>query len=235
MKPWIRKTLWGLGIGTVLFVGVMGFAHTKWGRPLLGYFRGVPGCPAGFDAPVDPVKAEAFRQEHFRKMAGAEVARANPALSFELGKTVRKEVEAWAQTAGASCTEKRSGMVLGCGSLPEGAFPGPRIDDAHIQFDNQGTLVAVDVFRTVTAEAGVAHFLATSKVIEAAVGKPTRTSGEATPAHLAAGPMRMATADWEYKQYEAKLSVMNYGNGRIRVREQYEWVPATSEVTTASR
>ena len=232
-KPWVRKTLWGISITVVLLIGVIGFAHTPWGRPILPYFHWalgiVPkgaGCPLGFDVAVDPTKAEADRQAAFQKtLAGKGVARSTKALGFELGTTDRTAVQAWLDKTGSTCVEKLGGAALGCSEVPAEAVGGLAVDDAFFRFDQQARLVGVDIFRTATAAAALQQMLRIRGELDAAVGKATTTRGPFEAAFIEGGAMRRVSAEYRYQQFSADLSIMNYGKGRIRLREQYQWAP----------
>ncbi|MEO7329302.1 MAG: hypothetical protein ABI193_12030 [Minicystis sp.] len=106
--------------------GVMGFAHTKAGRPLLalmGHGAAKDGCPFGYDVAASPEQKEAARQRFAASHAGASRASQRPALGFTLDGTTREEVRAWASSRGITCKVPRSGPDLDCADVPSSALP----------------------------------------------------------------------------------------------------------------
>lgn len=213
---------------TVLFVAVMGFAHTPWGRPILGWFSGVPGCPLGFDD-ADPVQTEVFRTNILRKnTAGAAPSRATPALAFDLGRSTRADVETWAKSLGLACESKRQGSVLNCPNASAADTASPPIDELHLQFDPQGTLVAVNVFRKETKGPSAVAFM-TERVsgLQQQVGPPTKADGKLDASWLDGGAFHVARQEFRYKDYLAVVSATNMGARGVRLREEYQWAAAT--------
>jgi len=215
----------GSGAALVLATGLIGFAHTKAGRPLLALLG---GCPVSLDN-ADPAAVERYRIEQLRTHAGTQPATAHPALGFELGRTTRTDVERWAADRGAECEDKRNGSVLSCRSvIGERTASGcaPHVSDLHLQFDAEGRLVAVDLFRsTPDAETAIAHLEHQSRDLDGRVGPASQKSGELDADYLSAAPFRRAAREYRYSDYLAKLSVMHYPGGGMRVREQYQWLP----------
>jgi hypothetical protein len=196
-------------------VGLIGFAHTPAGRPLLGLLTGAPGCPVNLEQ-ASPEKVEAYRVSQLSRRVGNETPRSHVALGFELGKTDKAGVSGWIANRG-TCSEKRAGSVISCTNLGE-------YRDAHFQFDANQKLVAVDLFHASTdATQSVRNLVALREKLERDVGKPTLSSGEASTAYLTAGLMRRAAYEFSYREYVGKISALNMGKRGISVREQYQW------------
>lgn len=231
MKPGWKRALKWTGLVAVLFFAFVAFAHTPWGRPMLAWLSGVPGCPAGFGE-GDPAKVEAFRRQSLaERTAGTAPAQGStrPALagvpsSFELGKTSRQEVEAWLGPAISQCKPLREGQALSCENPKlASSAAGLPVGDLHLQFDAD-VLVAVDViYAESDATQAMTHLASVSDVLVKGVGPATKTHGEVEPTWLAAQPLRQTLREFRYRGYVAQLSVTNLGSRGIRMREQYQW------------
>lgn len=207
-----------VGVVAVLFVTLIGVAHTTWGRPLLAWLGGIGvtgGCPLGLDQ-VDPAAVESFRQAELAKRDGVEAARSTRALGFTLGTTTRGEADAWAATHGTVCEDARAGSALKC------MLGG----DLFMQFDG-GRLVALDLLRAPTsAEDAATQFASQAEAVTHSAGPPTNGHGAGDGAWLAATPMRHAMREFRYRGFVATVSVTNLGARGVRVREQYQWAAA---------
>ncbi|MCB9586598.1 MAG: hypothetical protein H6718_14455 [Polyangiaceae bacterium] len=221
MRRWLKRALVTSSVTCALGVGLIGFAHTKAGRPLLGWLQGAPGCPA-LEGQADAAAIEAYRTQTLQKHladANAE-ARTTPALSFSLGKATRDDVQAFAAKHHASCKETASQAALKC----EGFDAAAQVSDVYAQFDTEGRLVALDAFSTLAPQAAVAYFEQRKQALSRDVGPATKQSGvKPVTAELATAYSRSGV-EFAYKRYNAKLSVMNFGKRGIQVREQYQWL-----------
>jgi hypothetical protein len=218
-----KKALIGVAGAGALVFGIIGFAHTEPGRPLLAYMPWAPpGCPMGFDK-VDPVWVEGFRKKTLDEHDGQAQSKGRPALSFELGKTSEDDVKAFIATQGDRCELTRQGSVYRCKNVH--LDEGPSIDDLHLQVDQEGRLVAVDAFRSgADADATLAHYERLGKDLAVKVGPVTKEFAM-SPEELKAQRLRRAAREFRYSGYVATVSVMNYGKRGIRVREQYQFNP----------
>src|SRR5262245_31056900 len=79
-----RKALIGAATLLALATGIVGFAHTRAGRPLLAWLSGAPGCPVNHGQ-ADPASIDAFRVQQLARRTGRVQARSHRARSFELG------------------------------------------------------------------------------------------------------------------------------------------------------
>ena len=234
MKPKTRRmlkvTAWVVGSVVVVFGGLIGFAHTKAGRPILAWLGGkgvTGGCPLGLDQ-GDPVAAEAFRVAELHKREGTAPVAHPRALDFELGTSTKSDVQAWLAARGIQCKDERAGAVLKCLDFPadatSGLAPG---SDLHLQFDAAERLVALDLMRpaTVSAEA-VAAFDTTTGALGRTLGAPSHASGEVSADWLGAEAMRRIAREYRFQGYVASVSATNFGSRGVRVREQYQWAGA---------
>jgi hypothetical protein len=224
----------------VLALGAIGFAHTRMGRPLLAWLHGTPGCPA-LSTPVSPARVEAFRIAELERHRGESPAAATPAISFTLGTTTRKDVDAWIAARAASCASERSDSVVRCTKVdPEStAHEAPLpdavpIEDLFMQFDPSGRLVAVDALRRGrTTDAAVDYVKALTLYLEKTVGPATKPGAEPSAAYLDAHPFDRFESEYRYLDYVADISAMNFGRKGVRVREQYQWLPSAAATSAA--
>jgi hypothetical protein len=236
----LRKSAMVASATVVLALGTIGFAHTRMGRPLLGWLHGAPGCPA-LNAQVPPARVEAFRIAELERRRGENAAGATPAMSFTLGTTTRKDVDAWIAARAASCSSERADSVLRCTRvdtesttheepLPD-AVP---IEDLFMQFDPSGRLVAVDALRRGrTTDAAVDYVKALALYLEKTVGPATKPGAEPSAAYLDGHPFDRFASEYRYVNYVAEISAMNFGRRGVRVREQYQWLPSAAATSAA--
>lgn len=212
---------------TVGLFGLIGFAHTEAGRPILNALRGAPGCPVDLAA-LAPDRVEAARIVAIAKKRGAAAELSRRALGFTLGSTSKADVIAYLSGHGVACDEQREGSVLRCKGAPSELSPGgaPRIDDLHLQFDAAERLVAVDLYREGTSSCAAIAWLGTmNDKLTREVGPATGRQGEVSEAFLESGSLRRAAQQYRYQGYVAELSATRFGERGVRVREQYQWVP----------
>jgi hypothetical protein len=178
------------------------------------------GCPFGQArlAEIEPVRMAAVRSER-----GTELAPIRPALGFELDRTTRKDVDAWADRAHVSCDEVREGVVS-CKDVPA-AFLGAAGEDAPVQelhfgFNTRGRLVDVATTRMHVARAATVREI--EKNLEAKVGAPHQTTGAFDDAHLALeGPGSLASTRYRYRDYFAEVIAARFSGNGLVLREHY--------------
>jgi hypothetical protein len=110
--------------------------------------------------------------------------------------------------------------VLECRDVP---VPGaPAISHVRLQFDATNRLVAVDLFRSAASAAAlVGAFVAGGRELDERVGPPTRSVGTPSVALATASPFRTVTRQYNYRDYVAKLTLVNLGKRGLRLREEY--------------
>lgn len=199
--------------GLLGVTGLIGFAHTPTGRPLLALLGVVPGCPVL--ANLDPLKAQESRRTWVARKAGKGLAPARPALGFELGRTSKTEVTRVLANQGIGCQSVRKDSALSC---KRGS------DDLLLQFDGQDRLVAIDVFRTTDSSAEAVSLLdAVARDLSSKIGEATQTRGERTASYLDEARFRQVVLEYRYSDYSARVAATNFGSG-MRVREQYDLI-----------
>jgi hypothetical protein len=221
LKRLVIATAGTLVIGT----GLIGFAHTKAGRPLLAWLSGAPGCPVKM-GDADPAQVEEFRIRQLALRTGDTAARSRAAADFELGVTRIEQVAAWARERGATCTPSDQGSALKC--VQPNRSEKPAIADVFARADAGGKLVALDVMHTPTASGEALSLLDTLQSrLATQVGAPTSTRGERSPEGLGA-PYSRTALEYRYSDYVARLSATRLGSGEndVVVRQQYQYAPA---------
>ena len=216
MKRAIPKAACWLALGSVGLVGLVGLAHTPWGRALLAVLPSAPGCPI---QDLGPQELETRRIAWVRPRAGTSPSPARPALGFELGVSRKRDVQAWLDRHGATCSSARHETALAC-KMP---------DDAYFQFDPQGRLVAVDVLRAPrSAVEALALVGEVEHDLSNKVGAATSSRGQRSAAFLASQPYQQLALEYRYTDYVGRIAATNLGSRGLRVREQYQWLPSKS-------
>jgi hypothetical protein len=209
----------------VAFTAVMGFAHTKPGKPLLAWMGMASGgkakgggCPFGYDVPATPEqhdqKLRAFAASHPSDV----LAGARPALAFELGHDTKADVERWAATYGVSCKKPRTGPDLDCSDVPDAALPasarGAPVASAWFTFDAHDALSALTVVRSSrVAEETSATFQKVSADLTQKAGPSSKSTGEPTAAYLSTGLLYQASVEYQFHNYYAELRATNMREG----------------------
>lgn len=217
------KAAAGLGAVAVLGTALIGVAHTPWGRPLLKLplLRGMAasaGCPVGS---IEPAAFERVRSSRLRGEAGTATAGSYPALKFVLGDTRRPAVEAWAKAE--SCKAGFVASVLECDNVT--SLGAPAIAHLRLQFDGAERLVSVDLFRNGEA-ALVDRFVTLSRELDEHVGPATSAVGTPSLSFVKSSPLQTVVRTYSYRDYVARATLLNFGKLGLRLREEYQWVPA---------
>jgi len=210
-----KRRLWAAGAGAAIIVALGGVLHVPSVQRALG-----ASCP--FGQPPDAKKLEALRQKSAASLRGGTSSRAasREALGLRIDQSTKADVLAWGARSGATCGETLGGAAIRC----EGARvdEGPRAADAFFRFDPRGRLVGVDIMRESTsAETASAFFeeLVARRTRE--LGAPNARHGDAAPESIGAGQLMHADAEYRFADYAVDVSVTNFGDARIVVREQY--------------
>ncbi len=197
-------------------VGLVGVLHMPFARGLL---MRVGGCPVGRAslAELEPARRDAVRAER-----GTLPAPARPALGFDLDRTTRAEMNAWADRSKVSCHEKREGLVF-CDNVPAAALGLPDVDgpvsEVHFGFDTRGVLVDLATMRMHTTARPARDI---EERLVKAVGAPQQKNGSFDDEHLALeGAKGLSTASFRYRDYIAEISAMRFQAQGLVVREHY--------------
>jgi hypothetical protein len=217
-----KRALIGAGAALVVTTGLIGFAHTKAGRPLLAWLQGVPGCPLNLEV-VDLAAAEQFRVQQLARRTGEAKPRSHGAAAFELGVTRLEQVAAWGRDHAGECTESVKQGTVRCTRVQVAGEA--TITDLYARADVSGRLVALDLMREATSSRdAVIQIEALGKRVIESVGPATLERGKLAEATLDQ-PFGHAAREFAYTDYVARLSATRMGKQRIVVREQYQWAP----------
>jgi hypothetical protein len=224
-KRWSRsvKAVAGAALALPLLgVGLIGFAHTPAGRPLLGWLATAAGCPMP-NGKATPTQREAFRRDGLLRAGAATPAAARPALGFELEATTLADARAWAAGSGASCAVEEDGAALRCHDVSApavGGAAGERIDDLLLSFGPDGRLVAVDAMRRgLRPDVAGEAIAALARKLERDAG-PSAGGSEKPPA-LGDGKLGQASVRFRFSNYAVDLSATSLPWSGVMLREQY--------------
>ena len=114
-RPFWKRALTGAGatLGSLVLLG--GVLHMPFARGLL---MRIGGCPMASE--VSPAELDRVHQGALAQDRGEALAPAKPAFGFDLGKTTRADVIAWAAREGARCQKDR-GNEIRCDRVPASA------------------------------------------------------------------------------------------------------------------
>jgi hypothetical protein len=227
-----RALVRALAIGTsvsALCVGVVGFAHTSMGRPLLGAVTRVAhgGCPFGYDKPMTPAERERAELHFAASHRGALRALSRPALGFVLDRTTRGEVEAKLEKQGIRCSAGKGLSDLTCEGVPSaalGGVPAPK-RDLWLTFGSREQLLSVIAISRASDPVAISGaFVATERELGDAAGAASQTRGDANPVALASGSLRQASAEFRFADYYAVTRATNIGKSFV-LTEEYRSLP----------
>ncbi len=212
----------------VLFVVVVGFAHTRAGRPLLvamgrAFRGGGAACPLGYDKTATPAEHEQANARFATLHRGAATASARPALGFVLGETSRGEIVSRMAARGIACERSRAADLV-CKEVPSAALGGVSgggpSRELWFTFGTRDELLwLVALARAPNAGVISAAFNEATQVVADRAGPATRTSGAADAATLASGVLRQASAEFRFTNYYAEARATNIGSGYLLTEE----------------
>ncbi len=198
----------GLAAG---FVGVVGVAHTPWGRPMLGWLQGAPGCPIG--AELDPAAAAAVRAQLTAPLVGPEHGASIPVLGGLLpGQSTRAQARAWSVAHGLRCTTNLSHQDR-CGGVLLGR------DDAQVvmRYDDARLLDVEVSFRSPDAQGAFSM----AQTLDAELGRdaePWRAQGATDSEALAMGPLAQSRREYRFSDLRTEVRATNLGRRGYWVR-----------------
>jgi hypothetical protein len=228
MPRYLKRALAAMVGLAVAFTALVGFAHTRRGRPLLALLSGSKargGCPLGYDAARTPAQKEAARRVFAVSHAGEDRAAARPALGFELDRTTRADVGTWARVHGVACKVPRSGPDLDCADVPDAALPAPYrgapIVSLWLSFGAGDTLDSLVVVRRSPDAATIsATFEAVTSTVATEAGQARVVDGDPSAERLAAGLLHQASAEYRFRNYYAVARATNMGDA-FALTEEY--------------
>ncbi len=218
----VKKVATSIVLVAIASTGVMGFLHTKMGKPLL---MKLGGCPVGN---ISAAEMEKLRGETF--VASQPAVETPPpatfAMGFDLDKSTLKDVVNWAGSHNITCDDSREGTVLSCANVRPKDLPTPSDSEVSITELTFGFRVSDKALYTVTswrqdisAEAGSVAMITSGKKLVGVLGPPHKVVGQPTAEFLSEG-MATAVINFQFTGYTASVSATHMPQG-IWVREVF--------------
>ena len=214
------------GAAALLLTGLVGVLHMPFAAPLLRKISPASLCPITRGTPAQIDRAHAVAGAAIRASARTS-APARPALGFELDKSTRADLDAWAARHGVSCENIGGNANLRrCSDVPAAAVGEPEglgaLEEVSFELRSSGELVDVETLRRqLTPAQGAETAAQLERSVASTVGDPTHTGGVATAPHLGHGFLSSYVAEHTYSDYRATVSATNMGKNGVMVREQY--------------
>jgi hypothetical protein len=217
----VKRAVLGTGATLTLLTGLIGFAHTPAGRPMLQWLAGRAGCPVG--GHMEPEARDAAILEARQVFKGELPAVSHEALVFTLGATTRDAARAWAAERAIACVDEEP-RHLRCTDVPAAALGVEMpVADLLVSFDSKDVLHGIDVHTgTLTADEAARLVGLRTESIAKQAGPATATAGVATGDWLASGSLRQVSASFHYADRRAELTATHFGDGRVVVREIHQ-------------
>ena len=208
----------------LLFVAVIGFAHTETGRPLLRYIPGMGACPLD-GANLTAADRTRIRGELLAPLAGEGAAISRRVLAFELGRTTADEVSAWATSHGVTCGPGRK-LGVRCTAVPASSLAATTAyDQIDFDFDGEGRLVAlVGSASLVDPDQAAGYVASTELALRDRLGAPTTSRGAADAATVSRGPLSQISREFRSSDVRAQVAATNNGHGRFTIREVHQLI-----------
>jgi hypothetical protein len=232
----IKRALGATGVVFLVAFGLIGFAHTPKGKPILrwlGISMGAVGarCPLGFDGkPVSPLGRDQNAAYFASKHAGTSPALEHPALGFTLDTTTRADVQAWAEANHVDCGKKQGGYDMACTEVPAAAMPkgfgNVGASALWLNFGSNGALLSVTTVRKgTTAEEASRAYREVVATLVAKAGPAAVTRGDGSAQMLEAGLLAQSVSEFRFTDYYAVIRVTNDGHDGNCITEVYRSLP----------
>jgi hypothetical protein len=200
----------------ILFTALMGFAHTRAGRPLLSFMLPMirplmvtfgassAVCPMGYDHRATLQDRQRMRDRMASARAGEPFAPTRTALDFVIGKTTRQDAENWAKAQGGSCHGLRSAYESQC----DGKFFHSDSSTLWLEYDSEEHLISM---RGVENYPSVDDALIFFKQLKSSLHGHVVQKGQAQAATLKSGLLHQASVISDYRNYSVVARVTNMG------------------------
>jgi hypothetical protein len=239
--PPLKKILWPVAGFLAASTALMGFAHTKPGRPLLALLAGGQkpsaeqakagggACPMGFSK-QDASEKDATLKRQAEKLRGTQPSLSKPALGFTFDKTTKGDIEAWAKANNVTCKVPKVGADLDCSNVPADLVSrervGPAVESLWFGFDSHERLVSLTAIRYDNdPKSASSLYTGTVDSLAKTAGPPTKSEGEAGAEYLAGGLWHRAKTYFAFNDYHAQASVVHLRQGQFMFVEEYRSLP----------
>ena len=220
-RPYWQRAVRMAAILVGTFVAVGGVLHMPFARGLL---MRAGGCPMAVEPSAQVV--DTAHQGALAKQRGTEMAPSRPALGFELDKTTRDAVMAWAQDNKLTCQLDR-GRVVRCNDVKASAVGVSdvqgRISILSFAFNAQDRLVDVSSMRVhMTPRAGLAALTDITTGLTRQLGAPHTQLGQFDLEHLSQKSIAgLSNVGYRFHDYAVDVVAMSFDSDGLVVREHY--------------
>ena len=223
-----RWAKWGLvaAASAVLLTGLIGVMHLPFAAPVLRAIMPGSVCPIMRGTPGQIDRAHALGAAAIRAGASSP-APVRAALSFQLDRTIKADVAAWAAVHGVSCSAiAMNDNLQRCINVPPAAVGQPAelgvLEEITFEFQASGALVNVQTLRRRLGPIQAARIAGRlEQSVASALGAPSTVGGEPTATHLGRGALASYEAVHLFTDYRATVSATNLAPTGVMVREEY--------------
>jgi len=224
-RAFARALTFGVGPAALL-LGVVGFAHTATGRPILAGLERMAhgGCPFGYDKAMSPAERERASANFAASHRGQQRAASRPALGFSLDQTTREQVVASMTAHGVHCAPGLGMSDLTCSQVPSAALPGAApagpARTVWFTFGQSAQLLSVIAVSKAPQPQTISDaFVTTRRALAEQAGPVATSQGDANSEALAKGLLREASAEFRFSNYYALERAANLGSGFVFTEE----------------
>jgi hypothetical protein len=216
----------GAGGSLLLVTGLIGALHFPFAAPLLRKIFPGAVCPVMRGTPAQIDRAHAIGAAAIRRDASSP-APTRPALGFQLDRTRKSDLDAWAAKNQVSCRAIAGNENLQrCSNVPPAAVGEAddlgALEEVTFEFKSSGELTNVQTLRRHLSAARAARAVAELEhSVGAELGAPSTVGGEPTVAHLSRGLLATYVAVHVFTDYRATVSATNLAPTGMMVREEY--------------
>jgi hypothetical protein len=201
-----------LSIISLSLVGLIGFAHTKAGRPMLmklaRYYKG-DSCPLGYDKVATFAEQEKFRLSKAENMRGMPHARFRSVMGFVLGRTNRSEIMAWTKQNSGTCKALKTTFESEC----SGPLFNAEGTTLWLEFDSHDTLVSVrGIEKFKDLKSAIAFYRGIKNSLQAESTLSPVETGAVSELEIQKNLLAQASLSSGYDNYSAVARLTNVGS-----------------------
>jgi hypothetical protein len=193
-------------------VGLIGFAHTKTGRPMLmklaRYYKG-SACPLGYDKVSTLEEQKNLRFANAQKMRNMPHARFRSVMGFSLGRTKKSDLLTWTTEHSGICKTLKTDFESEC----TGPFFGTEQTTLWVEFDAQDLLVSVrGVEKFTDIRPALDFYQDIKKSLKKESDGIVVETGATTEKAIQEGLLAQSSIASGYDNYRAEARLTNVGN-----------------------
>lgn len=211
MRARTRRAIVALSAVATAFVAFVGVAHTPWGRPMLGWLRGAPGCPIG--AELEPEVMASVRAQLTEPLADPDAGVAGPVLGgLKPGASSRDDAAQWSEARGLRCAsvapqrDECHGTLWGAADARVALrFADDRLMDVEVSVRTREPSAALRVADAMDDGLGLR-------------AQPWRAEGVSTAEALGRAPLSQRRREYRFADVRAEVRATNLGRRGYLVR-----------------